>query len=540
MTLQKKHLIPLSISTGILLAAAWPLRGFPYLALFALVPLLLIIQYINNNKKQFKKRAVFRYTYPAFVVWNALTTWWLFFATDIGSILAILLNAALMSLTMQTAYFIYKNINTRHGAIFIFPLVWLTFEFLHLRWELTWSWLNLGNVFAAHHYIVQWYEYTGTLGGTLWVWISNILIFQWVRERVNQKNIGRKKIILIFPLMMVLIIPSSISLLQYFLYSTEGEKVNVVAIQPNIDPWKEEFSLSKEEIIQRLLAPIENKKLPKADVYVAPESVLQEGTWEDEFHRSYSVDSLRGFLKKVSPEGLFITGASTHRMYRPGEKLSKTARRYNDDGYFFDSFNTALFIDSGGVQGLYHKSKLVAGVEIMPYQHVFKPIEKLALDLGGTKGSLGMDSIRYVHSHSKLKSSAAICYESIFGEFVGAYVRNGAEILVIITNDGWWNNTPGHRQHYAYASLRAIETRRDIVRSANTGISCFVNQRGDRIQATKYWTSDAIYGSLTKNTSLTFYVRYGDYIGRGASFFTFILFAVAIVQNIRKRKKNDQ
>lgn len=537
MTISKKHLIPLSLISGILLAASWPLRGLPYLSLVAIIPLLVIIEYISTHKEQFRKRALFRYSLPGLIVWNALTTWWLFFATDIGSILAIILNASLMALTLQAGYFIFKNIHTRKSAIFIFPLIWISFEFLHLRWELTWSWLNLGNVFASQPFIIQWYEYTGTLGGTLWIWICNILFFSLIKSKLglSKRKATCKTSILI--LISVIVLPMIFSLIRYNTYEIKGETVKVAAIQPNIDPWKEEFKLSKQEIMQKIMSPIYRKRIPVADVYVAPESVLQEGMWEDEFSQSYSVDTIRKFLKNISPNGLFISGASTHKMYRPGDPITRTARRYNPDGYFFDSYNTAIFVDTSGVTGLYHKSKLVAGVEIMPYQHVFKFVEKLALDLGGTKGSLGTDSIRYVHENSKLAGAVAICYESIFGEFVSAYVRNGADILFIITNDGWWNNTPGHRQHYAYASLRAIETRRDIARSANTGITCFVNQRGDRLQATEYWTSDAIYAELHRNNYITFYVRYGDYIGRGALLISGLLLLYAITSVLKRKKR---
>lgn len=536
MTIRKNHLIPLSVISGLMLAASWPLRGLPYLSLIALVPMLAVIKYISSHSSDFRKRALFRYSFPGMLVWNALTTWWLYYATDIGSILAIILNASLMSLTLQVGFFIFKHIHPRQSGIFIFPLVWLSFEFLHLRWELTWSWLNLGNVFASQPCIIQWYEYTGTLGGTLWIWICNILFFNLIKSKLGLDNQqpACKKAMAVLSIMIIL--PISVSLLRYYTYEEKGEPVKVAAIQPNIDPWKEEFKLSKQEIMQKIMAPTHNKHIPACDVYVAPESVLQEGTWEDEFDQSYSVDTLRRFLKKNSPGGIFVCGASTHRMYKPGESITQTARRYNDDGYYFDSFNTALFIDTSGVTGLYHKSKLVAGVEIMPYQHIFKPIEKLALNLGGTKGSLGTDSTRYVLKNPKISGGAAICYESIFGEFVGAYVRNGADILIIITNDGWWNNTPGHRQHYAYASLRAIETRRDIARSANTGISCFVNQRGDRSQATQYWTSDAIYTELHRNHVMTFYVRFGDYIGRGALLLSGLLFLYSIM-SVLKRKK---
>jgi apolipoprotein N-acyltransferase len=95
---------------------------------------------------------------------------------------------------------------------------------------------------------------------------------------------------------------------------------------------------------------------------------------------------------------------------------------------------------------------------------------------------------------------------------VAQAVKNGAQFIAIVTNDGWWGNTSGKDQHLLYAKLRAIETRRYVVRSANTGISCFINQKGDIIQQTKWWTRTAIKADINLNDDLTFYVRNGDFI----------------------------
>ncbi len=159
-------------------------------------------------------------------------------------------------------------------------------------------------------------------------------------------------------------------------------------------------------------------------------------------------------------------------------------------------------------------------MEILPYPEMFGFLTQLIFDLGGTSGGYGRQKERTVFRHEQdIRLAPAICYESIYGEFMTEYVRAGAQFITIITNDGWWGNTPGHRQHLAFSSLRAIETRRCIARSANTGISAFVDQRGDIRQATKYWEQTAIRARLPANDEVTFYVRYGDVIGRDKSQF---------------------
>jgi apolipoprotein N-acyltransferase len=154
-------------------------------------------------------------------------------------------------------------------------------------------------------------------------------------------------------------------------------------------------------------------------------------------------------------------------------------------------------------------------VEKMPWPAVFKYIEKFAIDLGGISGSLGMQDEReaFFTANKKYASAPIVCYESVYGEYVGEYVKKGANFLAIITNDGWWGDTPGYKQHLKYGALRAIETRRSIVRSANTGITAIINQRGEIVQKTNWWMEDAIKSTINVNDKITIYTRFGDYLG---------------------------
>jgi apolipoprotein N-acyltransferase len=111
----------------------------------------------------------------------------------------------------------------------------------------------------------------------------------------------------------------------------------------------------------------------------------------------------------------------------------------------------------------------------------------------------------------------------MYGEYINEYVRNGAQFLAIITNDGWWNNSPGHKQLLSYSKIRAIESRRDIARSANTGISAVINKRGDVLKTIGYNESGVINSSINLSNQITFYVKYGDYIYRIALFFFLII-----------------
>jgi apolipoprotein N-acyltransferase len=174
----------------------------------------------------------------------------------------------------------------------------------------------------------------------------------------------------------------------------------------------------------------------------------------------------------------------------------------------------------------------------MPFAKLLKPLENLAFDLGGTVGSLGVDPVRTVFTRpsDSLKIAPVICYESVFGSYVTQYVRKGANLIFVITNDGWWGNTPGHRQHFTFSKLRAIETRRSIARSANTGISAFIGQRGDVYQETKYWEPAVIRQVINANDRITFYVKYGDFIARISAFVAVFLLLIAISARLRRKQ----
>ncbi|HRF81798.1 MAG TPA: nitrilase-related carbon-nitrogen hydrolase, partial [Flavobacteriales bacterium] len=183
------------------------------------------------------------------------------------------------------------------------------------------------------------------------------------------------------------------------------------------------------------------------------------------------------------------------------------------------------------------------GVESMPFESVLGYLGDFAVDLGGVSGSLGKQEERevLVDPASGIKLVPAICYESVFGEHVAAHVRNGGNLIAVITNDGWWGDTPGYHQHLTFSSIRAIETRRDVVRSANTGISCFVDRKGIIHQPTAWWVPTAERRTVYLNNELTFFVRNGDLIGRTAVVLVLLMLpALFVLRSRRERAVADR
>ncbi|NVN93807.1 MAG: apolipoprotein N-acyltransferase [Bacteroidetes bacterium] len=541
--MKKYQLLLLSLLSGLLLALAWPLNGISYLIFFAFIPMLWVEEIIIQNPLKYGKFSFFFIVFIGFFVWNVLTTYWIWNSTEAGAVFAFLLNSLLMTMVFNFYHYSRRVVFRKNKAYFALVLYWIAFEYFHMDWDFSWPWLTLGNVFANNPKLIQWYEYTGAFGGTLWIFLINIFFFEIFLSIKNKEsfsfNLKNKFFKTSIICVLVLVIPIVFSVITYNRYEEKGTEVEVVVVQPNVDPYTEQYITPPLEILQQMLVLAETKTDSNVDFVLFPESALQENVWEEKFDFSQSVNVLRCFTKKF-PKLAVISGISTQRLLKEDEPITPAAREFSDDkGRYYEHLNTALLVDHSGNIQRYHKSKLTPGVEKMPFKKIFKPIEKLAIDLGGTVGSLGVDIERKVFNcQNGVKLSPVICYESIYGGFVSEFVKNGAELIFIITNDGWWGNTAGHRQHFSYAALRAIESRRDIARSANTGISCFVNQRGDILNRTDYWEPAAIRQKLHTNSKLTFYVKYGDYIGKIALYSGFILLLLSFIMGIKLINRN--
>ncbi|MDQ3111744.1 MAG: apolipoprotein N-acyltransferase [Bacteroidota bacterium] len=496
-----------------LLTAAWPPWGFTPLLFIAFIPLF-YVQHIISGDNRLRARHLFVYGFIGFATWNALTTWWIFYASGFGAVMAVLVNTVLMSSVLLIFHKIKRVLPERLGTFVFIPL-WITFEYIHHSWDISWPWLTLGNAFGNSYKLIQWYEFTGTFGGSFWVLIVNVLLFEIMKHRNTLLRPMKVRLIYISSAFIILSVPVICSLVRYHTIDLEANRknsINVVVVQPNIDPYKK-FDIDFRATTESMLALAESKIDSTTDYVVFPETSLVESIWEKRWPFTWTGQRIKIFLKNY-PKLKFVSGASTGYEYLPGEERSATTRKFEHEDIYFESYNTALQTDCTGTVAFYHKSKLVPGVEKMPFPEVLGFLEDFAIDLGGTSGSLGMQKERtvFVSSSGTGKVAPVICYESIYGDYVGQYIRNGAEFIFIVTNDGWWQDTPGYKQHLVYGRLRAIETRKSIARSANTGISCFVNKRGDIDQPQPWNTAVAIKQTLTSNEGMTFYTRHGDLI----------------------------
>ena len=534
--------------SGLLLGFSWPYIGFPALIFIAWFPLLLAESLIVPYFGKASAGKAYLISYIAFVVWNLLDTWWIKNAEADATaglvimLLANLANAALMAGVFSLAHVLRQRLPSKR-SIWLFPIFWIAFEFLHHDWDLSWPWLTLGNVFATSTPWIQWYEYTGVFGGSLWVWAVNIFVFQWLQARLANQSIVMKNAL--FLSLTTLMLPIAVSFLILKTKQVDGPELEIVVVQPNIDPFNDKFSKKSafEQIdeFNRLALPLITDS---TQLVFGPETALPFSLDESEIAEHPHVLQLDSILKRSSQLAI-LTGMSSHRFFQQGEEIPSIARKLNNaEGVYYLSYNSALYLQTGKNPEVYHKSKLVPGVEQMPFPSIFKFVEDFAIELGGTSGTLGKQDERTVFktSNGTVKLAPSVCYESIYSEFTRKYVLNGANLVGVITNDGWWGETAGYKQHAAYARIRAIELRRSVVRSANTGISCTINPMGEVSNETKWWVPTAFKTKVVLNEEITFFARFGSIVGVSAVCLSavFLIFSFIIFVRLKLNKPSKK
>ncbi|MBN4077618.1 apolipoprotein N-acyltransferase [bacterium AH-315-C20] len=544
MRIKPFQLLLLAIIGGCLMGFAFPFTGsLFFLAFIGVVPLILINFELNQKiKHRFWKRFGLNYLY--FLIYNVITTWWIYNASPAGMYMAVLVNSLLMCIPLFLCGFISRKLGESKGLIAL-VILWLSHEYGTYYGELSWPWLNFGHFFADSPKLIQWYEYSGVLGGTLWVLLVNVFIYivlrnVWLRKeswKIQAPNFVMVGLSLAFPIIC--------SLWMYHGYESQNlnedgdeEIINMVIVQPNIESYTEKFRLPVNVQLAKMFNLAAQKMTPETDLVVFPETAIAYPMFENKpdnidgsiIDDQNSIISIKNFLLKKNNTPIMI-GASTNRFFIKENSVASTPT----GKFFYENYNTALIIQPNVPTQIYHKAKPVLGGEKVPFLGWFPFLKAYSVELGGTSGQIGPGSPIKCMEASGMKFTPMICYESVYGEFVTYFTRSGADILCVITNDGWWGDTPGYRQHCAFSQIRAIENRRPVVRSANTGISCIIDDRGEILQSVEWDKEGVMQADLPRNNERTFYVKYGDLLGRVSLFLAIGLLIMAITAYVKSR-----
>lgn len=518
------------ILPSILFVLAWEPIGLTPLLLISFVPFFVIHERLRTS-------SVWKYfglLYVSLLGWNITTTWWVYFASASGAVTMLLLNSLFMCVPFLIWRSIQKDTSYSLWLFILFTFLWVLYEYGHHRWDLSWPWLALGNGFSATPQWVQWYEFTGTLGGTVWVLWSNIFVFWYGLNR-------RKNTLFVWSFWI-----GVFSILSVVLYSlvdiNNGNPQKIALLQPSFNPWNEKFERDPIDM-QREMEELSQREIDThTDWLLWPETCLVRSIDVDQINEDRQISMLQSDLLKPFPKLQLLSGFHGIKYYQTSQKPTRSARvSQYDSRIFYDVFNSALWLQKDSGAQYYHKSKLVPGTEQMPFIHTIPFLESLAitLDENSITGSLGVSDNAYALGVGE-KVAPIICYESIYGDYIRGYIKEGATWLGIITNDAWWENTPGHKQHFSYARLRAIEFRKWIGRSANTGITGFIDPLGNTYAKTQWYEKTCVSKTIYANSQKTFYYYIGDMGFLSIYALVSLLFLVVrnYVKGLPKKKEN--
>ena len=502
---RKLNSLTLSIVAALCLTAAWT---WSWLALLILPGFILSIEVAKRSNKPLG------FLYLIFALWNGATTYWIANAHPLGLFATVVVNGGLMAFALwfgvRSSAVLSRSKSLRRIEYLPVIACWMAFEHLHESWGLAFPWLNLGNTFHGLPHWVQWYSWTGAVGGTLWVLLMALL---WSSER---SSMFLKSGVVLLPILLSLglwSLPESVS----------EESITVHVVQPNIDAYSEKWDLPERVQIEKVERLLSEANRPKTDLIVLPETFLPKARAEGQLGQSVADRNLLRVMRKYGAVSVF--GATTYDFQYESNVYN---RPYGDR--FYTLYNSAVFVkeDQTSLE-IYHKGKLVQGAEKMPFVRYLKPLlGDWAIELGGTTGTLGVSDHRKVFEADSigLKLAPVICWENEFSDYATGYARVGANLISVITNDGWWGNTPGHVQHLNFSGLRAIEQNKYVVRSANTGISAIISSKGKILQQLDWDMEGVITAEVPLIEGQTFYVRTGNILG---PIMTIIFFANVFV-----------
>lgn len=511
--------------SGILLALPW--LGFPgWVLAGAFIPLFFSEKQLAMDGAELK---LFGAAFTTFFFWNILSTAWMISVNQTGAWLIIMINSFFMAIVFSAFSQIRRKLK-RASGYFLFILIWLSYEYYLIHGKPGWPWLVLGNGLGSSVWLVQWYQFTGVLGGSLWVLVINILLFRFLSRQTKFETFSQLGFT-VFVFFVLLLTPLAISLKHFYKKVPSNRFVSVLLVQTNIDPYTRKFdAVGMDEQLNRLMHLTEENITEGLDLIVWPETAIDSFRIADQNDRR-----LQTIIELVSANKTsLLFGAMSFSEVQESEKYKGVLRK--SDSASFVVSNSAILIGAYSFSE-YRKNILVPGVETTPvFFHDVFSVGYFA-SLGGISGSLYTDSKRRVLN---LYDSAAIvpviCFESANGQHVAGFFPQRPFVIVNITNDGWFTREHAYNQHLLMARLRAIENNSELIRVANTGKSARIDSRGIVHELLPSGEDGTLLVKAGLSGSLSYYSLYGDFIGRIAVFFTFIAFLLILAQFLRFKR----
>ncbi|WP_319501937.1 apolipoprotein N-acyltransferase [uncultured Draconibacterium sp.] len=492
--------------TGILLAAASMPSKLYWLNFLAFIPLLTGVEQLRKVKKPYLLFLLQLFlALSVFFIWTGR---WVLQTANMGFLLGLLLIVPFVVLI--SPYILFKK-NEAQYALLYFLAAWLTAEMIQSYFQLGSPFFNLGHSIGKNPNLIQWYEYTGAVGGSLWVLAVNILLFSFGKALVYSDKYWYVKGVFVVA---ILLAPIIVSILIYRNYEERGRSAEVLVVHPSTNNADVKYQKNIYELLDIYLGILKPGLTAETDYVVLPETALTNTGWIKDYNRNLV---FQHWFDKTSdfPNLKLVTGAIAYEAIPDVEKIKGYEKipgiRYSENyKTWYYTYNTALFLERERPVQIRVKDKLVPYQEYAPYPRFMPRLKPVGIDFQFST----REKNREVFIEEKNRKTAAlICYELVYGKQFYEKAREGAEAFFVLLNEGWYDDPKVPQQFLQLSAIRAIENRRSIAHSSNLGISAIINQKGEIMEKTNSEQPGYLRNQLRLNKSTTLYTSLGNYIG---------------------------
>ncbi len=544
---KRKKEILLVLLSGILMGISYPPFPVPYFIFVALIPFLKVI----NEKETLGE--INRFSYLGFFAFTLITLYWVGSWTKeadpflmISGLLLLFVNPGLY-LIPTTIYYLCKKSLGKKTALYLFPFLWVSFEYLYSLTDLKFPWLTLGNSVVYFNTFIQIADIVGAYGLSLIILYINIFLFEtWQKYKSSGKVVSLGTYAALF----IFIIVISYGIFKHTSLKPSGNNVKIGLIQPNLNPWAKWEAGNLDELLN-LYIDLSKKAVDSgAEVIIWPESALPvyllSGNYEYEVERIYQ------FIR--NNKVYLLTGMPDANFYFDKASAPAEAKPLRDDKVLYTSYNSILLFSpyTDKIQK-YQKIKLVPFGEKVPFVEEFPFLgDLIKWQVGISSWNVGKDTVVFnlpgakitgekqdkTGITSELRIAGLVCIESIYPDFTASFVQKGANLITVVTNDSWYGYSSGPFQHEAISILRAVENRRTVLRAANGGVSCIIDPTGKILEETKLFTKSYLIVNAGIEDAITFYTKYPLIFPLLSSFVSIVIIFLFTMRKIIYLVKN--
>lgn len=520
----------LPICTGLLLGISAVPSHFYYLSFVAFLPLLFASDYTKSYRRPLLVFAL--QLLIALVVFYAMGLYWVFLIGNMSFVIGVLV--VLPFVFIIPFYILFKKKNNKLASLY-FIAAWLTVELIQANFQLGSPFYNLGFNLGANVKLIQWYEFTGSSGGTLWILTVNFLFYTLTKPlRTNKKQSLQKSLVLLA----VLFIPIIISGYKYSIYTEKGLSKEVLIIHPNIDNTDVKFRINIYELMDIYLDLMLPELTEETEYVVLPETAITNAGWVKDFNRNLVFNH---FYENTDsfPNLKLITGAVVYEEIPNVEKIESYQKipgiRYSENyKTWYYTYNVALQLEKKQAVQMRVKEGLIPYQEYAPYPTIIPRINPIGVNFQFSKRDINRNVFEATNN---LKTTAFICYEVAYSKMFFDSAKEGAQAYFMLSNEGWYENSHITQQTLQHSIIRAIENRRSIVHASNSGISAFINQRGDVVDKTESKTADVLKQEIKMNRKVTWAARMGSSIEVLALLITVSILLYKIISVLKNRNQ---